>query len=631
MAAHAGVFFCDGRPTDGERRWLAASLQPLSRDGVSMFAQDGIAMAHAAAPVWAGEEAARQPLRSEAGLTITWDGRLDNRDDLLLRLRGTLMGDTSDAAIALAVFERWRVDGLRFLIGDWSLAIWDEHQRTLYLARDYMGVRPLYYCIDHQSLTWSSSLGELATRSGRVSDLDETFIAQFMALRSSTDVTPYVGIRAVPTATCVSISADGQEKRRRFWSLEAGSIRYRDNQQYEERLRALWVEAVGARLRVNGTAWAELSGGLDSSSVVCMADALIKGRRVPATGLQPLSHVTFESPEGDERRFIAEVEAKIGVRSEILGVEENQDLRNPQWDWVTPRAVQGVQVASIRHVHSRGGRVILSGRMGDVVMGCAPDNSIEVFDDFAGGQVGVALSKMRQWSRARRVPFIELVSELVAEAVQAGLRRPHGFTASQTQTAGRDLLVERLRPLAERSVAQARDRSDVRLAQRQMHELILMLSRQAQLEVQCGSFDVTYTYPYSHRPLVEFMLAIPGEELSAPGQLRSLMRRAFAEFVPARVLQRISKGYYPPAVMRATRSVAASLLPADRTGVVRRGWLNPSRLDAAIRTFVDGGGGKSSELQRVVRLEQWLISRDRWGPTATPQGKEVNTNEVLIA
>lgn len=631
MAAHAGVFFFDGRPTEAERRWIDASLQPMAPDRVSIVAKDGIVMGHAACHVWTGEAGASQPVRSESGLVMTWDGRLDNRDDLCLRLHGRLAGDVSDAEIAVQVFERWGIDGLRFLIGDWSLAIWNSRDRTLHLARDYMGVRPLYYYVDGHSVMWSSSLAELAIRAGRVQDLSESFVAQFMALSSSTEVTPYVGVRAVPTSTAVSISAEGLEGRRRYWSLEPGHVRYRDKRQYEEQLRGLWTEAVGARLRIDATVWAELSGGLDSSSIVCMADALVRSRGVAATGIQPLSHVTFESPEGDERRFIAEVEGKIGVRSDILGVEEHQDLRDPTWDWVTPRAAQGVQVASIQHVRSRAGRVILSGRMGDLVMGCAPDNSVAVLDDFAEARVGDALSKMRQWSRARRVPFIEIAIELMTMSVQARLGKPPSFAASQTQLAGAELLAEFLQPML-LCQAHARDRNpNGRPSQRSLRELVLLVSRQAQLEVQSGAFDVVYAYPYSHRPLVEFMLAIPGEELSAPGELRSLMRRAFVNLVPPRVLQRISKGYYPPAVMRATRPLAAALLPAERTAVVRRGWLDPHRLDAAIRTLVDAGAGRHSELQRVIRLEQWLTSRDRWGPTATPKGKEVTTNEVLIA
>lgn len=629
MAVHAGVFYFDGRPTDEERRWLATNTQPAAPS--ALFAKDGLVMTCVGPPVWSGQEASERLVRSESGLVLVWDGRLDNRDDLRLRLDGSFARDTSDAAIALSAFERWGLDGLRALTGDWSLAIWDSRQRTLHLARDYMGVRPLYYYIDQHAVLWSSNLGELAVRSGRVDDLNEVFVARFMSLRSSTDVTPYVGIRAVPTATCVSITGDGAERRHAYWQLSPGYVRYGDHREYEEHLRELWTEAVGVRLRTEGTVWAELSGGLDSSSVVCMADALIGDRRVPANALQPLSHVTTESPEGDERRFIAEVEAKIGQRSEILGVEEHLHVRDTRWDWVTPRATEGVQVASHDLMRARGGRVILSGRLGDLVMGCAPDNSVAVFDDLADGHPLVALAKMHAWSRVRRVPFLAIASQLARDGARAMRGRPFWFSASDTQTAGGRLLADGLHARVGEDALPQWDRLSTRLSQRETYYSVELTSRQAQLEVQADPSSVTYSFPFSHRPLVEFMLSIPGEQLSAPGELRSLMRRAFCGLVPDRILRRISKGYYPPAILRATRSIAPMLLPVTSAGVVRRGWVDSSRLEVAVRTLLDGGSITAKEVYRVMRLEQWLVSRDRWGPTATPQRKEVKTNEVLSA
>ncbi|MGH9160817.1 MAG: hypothetical protein ACRD2X_12650, partial [Vicinamibacteraceae bacterium] len=162
MAALAGSLFFDGRPTEETCAALVARLQPMGPDGVSVHAEPGLVMLHGALGVWAGEQLAQQPARLPSGLVMTWDGRLDNRDDLLLRLDGRLANDTSDASIALSTFERWGIEGLGSLIGDWSLAVWDARYRTLRLARDYMGVRPLYYFADSKSVMWSSSLGELA-------------------------------------------------------------------------------------------------------------------------------------------------------------------------------------------------------------------------------------------------------------------------------------------------------------------------------------------------------------------------------------------------------------------------------------------------------------------------------------
>ncbi|HLG56583.1 MAG TPA: asparagine synthase-related protein [Vicinamibacterales bacterium] len=630
VGALAGVLFFDRRPVDEESRALSATLAAAVPDGVSTFVDTGVVLVHGAVRVWADHGASCLVRRSQAGLTITWDGRLDNRDDLLLQLDGHLPHDRGDAAIALSVFERWGIDGLRLLIGDWSAAIWDSRNRTLHLARDYMGVRPLYYYTDARSVRWSSSLGELATRTGCIDALDERFIARFMAWRCSTDVTPYDGIRAVPTAQCVSLSPTGTETVRRFWCLEPGLVRYRDRRTYEERLRALWSEAVVARLRSPGTVWAELSGGLDSSSVVCMANALIASRRAHATALRTVSHVAVHSPEGDERRFIAEVERRIGIVTHTVGVEASADARDADSDWVTPCAPRGVRLAAARYVQEQGGRVILSGGMGDAIMGCSPDNSLAVFDELMRGRILTTLVKARSWSRATQKPFVEIVCNLVREAARGSRTYAMDHALNEYQRAGIELLAPRLRATAVEPSGISDGSPRVPLSQREWARMVIDHSLHARLEAPTA-MGMAYAYPFAHRPLVEYMLAIPSEELSAPGRMRSLMRRAFEGLVPARVLSRVSKGYYPPAMTRAVRAVAVSLLPVEGLEVVRRGWIDAARLESAIAALMNGGGRTAAEVRLVLQLEEWMTSRNRRALAATPQRKEVTHNGVLIA
>jgi asparagine synthase (glutamine-hydrolysing) len=628
MSAHAGAFFFDRRPVADAGDAVIAGLEPIAPDGVSVDTEDGLVMAHGAFHVWAGESHWRQPQRSASGLLATWDGRLDNRDDLLLRLGQRVDDDTSDIGIALQVFERWGIEGLRFLIGDWSLAIWDGPRRMLHLARDYMGVRPLYYCATDRWVMWSSSLGELAQRTGRVDALSEEFVAAFMVQQLSAAETPYVGVRIVPAATCVSFTQTGLEASREFWHLQSGKIRFVDKHEYEVRLRALWAEAVGARLRIEGTAWAELSGGLDSSSVVCMADALIKGARVPARDIQPISHVTLQSSEGDERRFIAEVESQIGVRSQILGIEAHRDCADEEWGWATPLAMSGVGLAALKRVCQRGGQLVLSGRVGDAVMGCDPDNSLAVLDNLADGQFLTALVNLRRWSRACRKPLIEICWRLLHGNRIAGtpLADPR---IARALTQARALLSPRLRSLVRgEDDLLAHVISNARGSKRGVAAIVFSYATGLQLTIPEPPPSIVYAYPFAHRPLVEFMLAIPGEELSAPGQTRSLMRRSFDGLVPSSVLHRTSKGHYPPSTTRAVRAIAAAMLPTEHLETVRRGWIDARELDAAIRMLIDGGGSFGI-VRLAIRLEQWLALRNRRAPAVIPQRKEVNSHGVF--
>src|ERR1700746_1967888 len=94
--------------------------------------------------------------RKERSCVLHWDGRLDNRNDWLLRLKDSLpKEDSSTSALALPAYERWRTDGLVHLIGDWSLVIRDHANRATILASDFAGVRPLYSSVQAGQGRWA--------------------------------------------------------------------------------------------------------------------------------------------------------------------------------------------------------------------------------------------------------------------------------------------------------------------------------------------------------------------------------------------------------------------------------------------------------------------------------------------
>jgi asparagine synthase (glutamine-hydrolysing) len=399
-------------------------------------------------------------------------------------------------------------------------------------------------------------------------------------------------------------------------------VRFRRQEDYEEAFRELWLQAVRARLRTTHSVWAELSGGLDSSAVVCTADAMMRAQRVPAGSLRLISHATLTSAEGDERRFIAEIERHVGVQSDVFGVEEHRTLVDDEWDWVSPFAARGVLLACLRQVQLSGGRLVLSGRMGDAVTGCQPDNSLAVFDDFQSDGALAALASMRRWCRATKRPFGQTGWRLLRWYAD---RPPDDVSASTSAQVS--LLTPRLRLAAMRCRAPADDLRSIRPSKRWLARMLFGYARTSRLDLPLQPPGVTYSYPFSHRPLVDFMLAIPGSIVTAPGETRSLMRRALAGVVPPRVLRRHSKGYYPPAVLRTMRPAATELLPVSRLEIVRRGWIDPAALEAAIRTLVDAGVARP-DLRRAIRLEEWLASRERQGTFATPRRKEVKSHGV---
>src|SRR6266699_2676014 len=171
--------------------------------------------------------------RLERTEVLAWDGRLDNRADLVVLLTDSLRGNTSNAALARAAYARWGPSGFVHLIGDWSVVIRDHANHTIVLASDFAGVRPLYYHVQPERVLWSSRLQSIVDATG-ICELDEQYVRGFLLFGGCPNRTPYRGIYSVPSGHAVCVSSEAT-KVHRFWALPNGDeIRYRTERQYEE-------------------------------------------------------------------------------------------------------------------------------------------------------------------------------------------------------------------------------------------------------------------------------------------------------------------------------------------------------------------------------------------------------------
>jgi asparagine synthase (glutamine-hydrolysing) len=173
-----------------------------------------------------------QPLADASGNMLAFDGRLDNHEELhrSLDLPSTV---TPDSEIALAAFRRWGVHCFSRFVGDWAIALWSNADRTLHLVRDHAGTRSLYYEVVDGRIVWSTCLDTfLSDQAPR--DLDETYIAHYLASQPTHNLTPYKRIHAVPAAHCVQIQGDTIRCTPHWSWMAKDEIRYRTDAQYEE-------------------------------------------------------------------------------------------------------------------------------------------------------------------------------------------------------------------------------------------------------------------------------------------------------------------------------------------------------------------------------------------------------------
>src|SRR5260370_11803265 len=283
MSVQFGRWNFDGNLVD-RSYWekVTALLAPCGPDGARSYSEENISVVYHAFHTTRESRRESQPHITSSGAVITWDGRLDNREELIRESSDVLTAASTDVAIVDAAYERWGSRCFAKLIGVWAISIWDPHTRCLTLAKDPIGIRHLYYSFEKNQVTWSTILDPLVLFAGKTLALCEEYIARWFSFFPATHLTPYVGIHSVPPSSFVVLRR-GKHTVSKYWDFDPSKrICYRTDAEYEEHFRAVFGESVRRRLRSDSPILAELSGGMDSSSIVCMAANLIP-RGAPET------------------------------------------------------------------------------------------------------------------------------------------------------------------------------------------------------------------------------------------------------------------------------------------------------------------------------------------------------------
>src|SRR5260370_12733385 len=302
MSVQFGRWNVDGKPVD--RDYLEKAKTSIARygpDDAGSYSKDNISILYHAFHTTKEARREAQPHVLASGAVITWDGRLDNRTELIRWLRDVLTIGSTDVSIVASAYQEWGTDCFANLIGDWALSIWDANTRSLILAKDAIGTRHLYYSLDENQVTWSTILDPLVLFAGKTLALCEEYIAGWFSFFPATHLTPYVGIHSVPPSSSVLIRT-GKHTVSKYWDFDpAKRIRYRTDGEYEQHFPAVFAEPVRRRLRSDSPILAELSGGMDSSSIVCMADTVIARGADETPRLNTISYYNDSEPNWNER------------------------------------------------------------------------------------------------------------------------------------------------------------------------------------------------------------------------------------------------------------------------------------------------------------------------------------------
>jgi asparagine synthase (glutamine-hydrolysing) len=371
MCGIAGIVHFDASPVDRALvRRMLATIRHRGPDasGVRIVGNAGLAHARLSIIDLAG---GRQPMPNEdRSLWVTFNGEIFNylelRESLLAK--GHRFATRSDTEVIVHAYEEYGEDCVQHFNGQWAFAIWDTRRKTLFLSRDRLGVRPLYYTTTGGKFLFGSEVKAIFAHPEVVRDLDPIGLDQvFTFWCPLAPRTVFRGVWELPPGHNLVV-CDGKLRLASYWQLD-----YRDGDrdisadQYAEQLLVLLTDATRLRLRSDVPVGAYLSGGLDSTVTAALA-------RHATTGPLRTFSITFDDAEFDESHY-----QQLAV--EALQTDHQrfhcrpEDIRRvfPDVIWHAERPVLRTASAPMyllaQLVRSEGFKVVLTGEGADEMLG----------------------------------------------------------------------------------------------------------------------------------------------------------------------------------------------------------------------------------------------------------------------
>lgn len=599
MGVQFGIWNFDGRPVDPDLVARAHSLLRPFTSSMTIVLHCG-----ALATIESTDSTNRASHRGGKEIQIYWDGRLDNHDELANVAR--VPPNSADAEIVQRAYEQKGIKLLPRILGDWALSVIREPEHELILAKDFIGPKALFYRVYGTSVAWSTVLEPLVLLDKRLPALSEEYLAGWLSFYPESGLTPYEGILSVPPASFVQITPE-KISIERYWSLESSEpLRYRNEREYEDHFLSAFREAVRRRLNCHGRILAELSGGMDSSSIVCTADQLLSD----APDVQKIDTVTyFDSvePNWDELPYASKVEEKRGRSGHHIDISPRECLshdnisRGFQALPMAPYARSSAAETFDQIVAENGYRIVLSGLGGDEMLGGVP-TPVPELADLAVRLRGIKFARQSfRWALAKKKHLLGLWRNTLTSFLPA-----HWESSCVAQNWHWLTAEFRARNQEHLGFPPQRFRWFGPLPSLQANVAALqVLARQ----ISCVSVPTSpayeWRYPFLDRDLVGFCSSIPREQLVRPGQRRSLMRRAFIGTIPREILDRKRKAY----VSRGLVKVLAAhwrVLREQPLRVHEIGMVDASALSFFVKRAEQGQEIPILPLLRTLAIERWL-------------------------
>lgn len=549
--------------------------------------------------------AGHQPMSyADGNYWLVFNGEIYNYIELRdeLKSKGFTFQSGTDTEVVLAAYAAWGVECLKRFNGMWAFALWDGVERQLFCARDRFGIKPFNYFYQNQTFAFASEIKALLPLMATAPRPNPKLIYDFLVY-GWTDHTPetfFEGVQQLLPAHYLVLN-DGQLTCRRYWHLDPTHYEKLPSESaYAQRFLALFEDAVRLHLRSDVAVGTCLSGGLDSSSIVCVANRLLLQEHTLPSQLVGEHQKTFSScfddARFDERPYIEQVLDATGAERNFVfpsGAQLVEVLPRLVWHQDEPFGSTSLfaQWSVMEKVAERGVRVLLDGQGGDELLGGYHHYFHYFWGALAGrGQWPTLWREIQAYRGYYALPLWRAALWVGQNFAPSGMVRwARQLKREGANVGGLGLSPEFSRQFAERVYSSPAWRGDV--FEDYMYDSLTRQVLPALLRFEdrnSMAHAVEARVPFLDYRLVEFVAALPAAQKIHDATTKVVLRQAMRGILPEGVRQRRDKmGFVTPEMV---------WLKAELGALVRDVVHSP--------TFAQRGYFDAPQVQRLVAEHQ---------------------------
>ena len=610
MSGLLGIWNLDGEPV--VRETLVAMANTIAHrggDGLDLWLEGSVGLGCHLWRITREASFEHQPLVDPDGHVLLFDGRIDNRADLIATFDPPDGGEQlSDADLVLMAYRRWGRKSMAHLVGDFAVAIYLPKQKRLVLARDVVGCRPLYYWSDNRRFIFASEIKALLAHpevraQPNLDLLADTLLLDQLPYEDDGD-TFFSGVNRVLPGHTLLVTPNSSVSSR-FWDFDpTATVRHHAYSDYVLSLRELLTRAIRRRMRTNHPVAIGVSGGLDSAIVLSIANQIAR-KASPPQALVPISYAPVADRKSQENEFICLIEEYCEREVQRLEMGAPGDPRwmsEAAWHSECPYIGDSwcAETPLMEYARDHGARVLLSGLWSDQYM-FATGYLVDLLKKFAWRRALRHLQEYSKWfpdaepSYFRSRFFQEIALNLTPRMLRSMLRPFNSWNAGRHRN--RSWVSPELVKRARRARTRLKHPHYGTVHARNIYQTVHAKSHHLTIDgdgLMAARFGLERAMPFLDRDVIAFLMAIPGDIQMRGGVPRGLLRDAVRGLVPQAIRRRR---------WRDEGTVSTQLEDA-RIGVYRNSGLDS--FECRVLGFTPGDHLSNNQYLEALGLEYWV-------------------------